>query len=245
VRAVVTRTALDTQIIRDRIERRNEMLAVKGPIRSFFHVHKAIRTELSSLADQVEKLDVGSDFSTFGDKVSFLSDVVQAHAGGEEKFLYPAVDELRRDVSNAYRWDHKVDEEYFQEIKDCIARLKTTREQSDLEGLKRNVHALHSFLSAHAQKEDDLLMPLIDSEVSPEKQGEMVGRISAHIPPELMERMLKWMVGIFTVEEGADFLGIVQSGAPSERFAVMMEWVRETLPARDWEELLEKMPDLA
>ena len=222
------------------------MSVVKGPIRSFFHVHKAIKTELNSMADQVEKLDVDSDFSTsLGGRVNFLSDVVKAHAGGEEEFLYPVVDELRRDLSNAYRWDHKVDEKYFGEIKGCITRLETTGQQSDLDSLKWHVHALQSFLSAHAQKEDDLLLPLIDSELSPEKQGEMVGQISAHIPPELLEPMLKWIVGALTVEERADFLGIVQGGAPPERFAVMMEWVKETLPARDWGELLEKQPGLA
>jgi len=221
------------------------MSIIKGPVRSMVHVHKAIRTELNTLADQVEKLQVGSDFSAFEDRVSFLSDAVHVHAEGEEEVVYPAVDELRRDVSSAYSWDHKVDEQYFREIKECISRLKTNGKQSDLDDLKRKVHVLKSFLSAHAQKEDDLLVPLIDSEVSPEKQGEMVGRISAHIPPEMMERMIKWMVGIFTVEESADFLGIIQRGAPPEGFAVMMGWVRETLPARDWGELQERMPALA
>jgi hypothetical protein len=139
----------------------------------------------------------------------------------------------------------KVDEEYFGEIKGCITRLGTTGQQSDLDSLKWHVHALQSFLSAHAQKEDDLLLPLIDSELGPEKQGEMVGQISAHIPPELLEPMLKWIIGALTVEERADWLGIIQGGAPPEGFVVMMAWVNESLPAADWGELLEKKPGLA
>jgi hypothetical protein len=136
-------------------------------------------------------------------------------------------------------------------LPDIITQYPAMRKVLDGYGLKGcggptgPLESVAWFARAHAPKEDDLLVPLIDSEVSLEKQGEIVGRISAYIPPEMMEGMVKWMVGIFTVEESADFLGIIQSGTPPEGFAVVMEWVRETLPARDWGELLEKMPALA
>ncbi len=142
-------------------------MQIKGPIRAIFYVHKAIRTELDTLRDLAEKLELSTDFSEIEDRVNFLGDVVNAHAMGEEDAFYPAMDELRRDISKAYSWDHELDEKLFQNVKESIARMKGGGNQSDLDSLKRNVYALNSTLSAHAQKEDDLLIPLTDKEIDP------------------------------------------------------------------------------
>ncbi len=96
----------------------------------------------------------------------------------------------------------------------------------------------------YVHKENDLLVPLTDKEMDPGKQGAMVGKISARIPPPLMERALKWIVGIISPEERADYLGILKRGIPPERFDVMAGWVSEALSEGEWREFLSQMPEL-
>jgi iron-sulfur cluster repair protein YtfE (RIC family) len=218
-------------------------MQIKGPIRVIFYVHKAIRAELDTVRDLAEKLELNSDFNEIEERVNFLADIVDAHAQGEEDAFYPAMDELRRDISQVFSWDHKIDEGYFQAIKQSITKIKGGGNQSDLASLKRNVYALHATLSAHAQKEDDLLVPLTDKEMDLGKQGEMVGKISAKIPPHLMEKALKWIVRIISPEERADYLGIVKRAVPPEGFDMMAGWVREALTADEWRELSSRLPD--
>lgn len=219
-------------------------MQIKGPVRAILYTHKAIKAELATLRDAAEKLELNANFDQIGEKVEFLHDAVSAHAAGEEAAFYPAADELRRDISQVYQWEHKVDEEYFKNIKGYIASLRNDGRPPDLREIKRNVYALHATLSTHAQKEDDLLVPLIDSELEPLRQGEMVGKIVAAVPPELMEKVFKWIVGAISTAERADYLGIVKKGAPPERFQVMVGWVRQVLPGDQWQELVAAMPEL-
>ncbi len=217
-------------------------MQIKGPIRAIFYIHKAIRTELDTLRDLAEKLELDSDCSEIERRVNFLADVVDAHAQGEEGAFYPAMDELRRDISLVFSWDHKIDEGYFQAIKQSITKIKGGGNQSDLVGLKRNIYALHATLGAHAQKEDDLLIPLADREMDLGEQGEMVGKISAKIPPHQMEEGLKWIVGTISLEERADYLGIMKRGVPPESFDMIAGWVKEVLTADEWQELSSRLP---
>jgi len=214
---------------------------IKGPIRSILYAHKAIRTELDVLRDITEKLDLDADFDEIKGRVNFLSNFVDSHAKAEEEVFYPAVDELRRDTSKPFNWDHKLEEKHFQSVKETLAKIKRYRNPSNFEGLKWNVYALSATLSAHAQKEDDLLVPILDEEVDPGKQGEMVGKFVSHIPPHLMEKGVKWIIGILSPEERVDYLGIIKRGIPPEKFDAVTGWVRETVSEDEWKELLNRM----
>ncbi len=220
------------------------IIKIKGPMRSIFYVHNAIKTELDMLVNLIEKLSLSDNFNEFEDRIIFLNDVVRVHAEGEEDVFYPVIDELRKDMSKAFSWDHVIDEKYFYAIRESITRIKSGGNQTDLESLKREIHALNATLSAHAQKEDDLLVPMIDKEIDFSRQGEIVGKIVAHIPPHLMERMFKWIVSIVSLEEKADFIGIIKKGAPPEKFDAMRGWVKEILSEKEWGELLKQMPEL-
>lgn len=216
-------------------------MEIKGPIRAILYVHKVIQAELDRLASLASGLELGADFDGFGKRVNFLSDFVDIHVKGEDNVFYPAADGLRKDISKAYSWDHRLDEKYFQTIKEGINKLKGVGSKGDLDTLRRNIYDLRATLSAHAQKEDDLLVPLIDQEMPPPKQGEMFGKLMADLPMHKIEEMFKWIISTLSMEERADYLGIIKKGAPPEQFAVMMGWVKGGLSENEWKELLSRM----
>ena len=84
-----------------------------------------------------------------------------------------------------------------------------------------------------------MLVPLTDKEMDPGKQRAMVSKISTRVPLQLMERALRWLVGIISPEESADYPGI-----PPDRFGVMASWIRETLSEGKRRELISQMPEL-
>ncbi len=221
-------------------------MQIKGPIRGFFYAHKAIRTELAALANLAERLAPNANINEFEDRLEVLHILVKAHAGGEEDGFYPGLDRVRKDISKAYIWDHKLDEELFESIKKSIARIKGNGKPSDIESLRMDMLTLKATLSAHAQKEDDLLVPLADAEMPLSEQGAIAGKVVAGIPPHLRERIFKRIViSALTTEERADYIGLVNKGLPPEVFQTMVGWVREVLPANDWKDLVQMTPELA
>lgn len=217
---------------------------INGPIRVMHYPHKAIRTELASLVDLAEKLDVNSDFNELEERVKSLNEMVEFHAKGEEDFVYPACDELRNDISKAYLWDHDVDKKYFQGINECISKIKESKNQSDFDDLKSNLFGLKVILTAHADKEDDLIVPMIDAEVPPPQQGEMLAKINEHMPQDRMVPMFKWLLDRISTEDIADYMGIIKQGAPPEQFNGITSIVKGVLSGDQWNELLKLMPGL-
>lgn len=217
---------------------------IKGPVKGFLYAHKVIRAELAALADLAEKLQPNSSVEEFEDRVEVLHTFVEAHAGGEEDGFYPGLDRLRKDISKAYLWDHKLDEKLFDSIKKSIARIKGNGSLSDIESLKRNTLTLKATLSAHAQKEDDLLVPLADAKMPLEEQGAIVGKISARLQPQMMGRVVKLFADTLSSEERADWIGLVKRGLPPEVFQGMVGLVRQGVSEKDWQDLLQLLPEL-
>jgi hypothetical protein len=221
-------------------------MQIKGPVRGFFYAHKAIRTELSALANLAGRLDPNANIDEFEDRLEVLHILVKAHAGGEEDGFYPGLDRVRKDISKAYIWDHKLDEELFESIKKSIARIKSNGKPSDIESLRMDMLTLKATLSAHAQKEDDLLVPLADAEMPLSEQSAIAGKVVAGIPPHLMERIFKRIViSALTTEERADQMGMMKKELPPEVFQTMVGWLREALSANDWKDLVQITPELA
>ncbi len=220
-------------------------MQIQGPVRGFFYAHKAIRTELSALADLAERLDPNANIDEFEDRLEVLHTLVKAHAEGEEDDFYPGLDRIRKDISRAYSWDHKLDEELFESIKKSIDRIKGNGKPSDIESLRRDMLTLKATLSAHAQKEDDLLVPLADAEMPLSEQGVIVGKVVASIPPQLMERIFKRiLISALTTEERADQISLLKKGLPQDVFQTVVGWVREALSANDWKDLVQITPGL-
>jgi len=212
-------------------------MEIKGPIRAINYPHKAIRCELNSLVDLVESATLGSDFSEMENRVNLLKKFVEFHADAEEDYVYPALNSLHANIADAYSWDHKVDAEYFQNITLALQKVKNGGTEDNLQNLRRNIIALRTLLHAHSKKEDDLLIPIIDTEISPPDQGAMLGKISSKIPPDFARETVPFLFGYLTTAERADYLGIMRQGMPPENFDMMMGWLGDALPSNDMEEL--------
>lgn len=194
---------------------------------------------MAYLVELAEKLTPGSSVDHFEERFNFLYDIVEIHAQAEDDLLYPDLDELREDITLSFMLEHDLDKDYFQLIKQSIERIKENGTGTCLDDLKRTVRGLQALLNAHIQKEEDLLFPLADQELNPEVHAELVGKLVAYIPPRLLDRMLKWIVGFLTLDEQADFIGLLLKGAPSS--FVVKDWIKQIFAEDEWRDLADRL----
>lgn len=105
--------------------------------------------------------------------VQFLQHHVLPHARAEEQILYPVVDRLEGAhlASALLRWDHTEIERLTDQLHTSWQRMMSDHLlTNDIERHVREVLlALHSLLVLHFSKEDDLVIPLLESSISQEE----------------------------------------------------------------------------
>ena len=114
--------------------------------------------------------------------IQFLQHHLLPHARAEEQFLYPVIDRLEgaRLGSALMRWDHT-------EIQRLTTELHVTWEKmignhlltADVErNLRETLLSLHSIAIQHFTKEDELLVPLLESTISQDEADSIVHDMS-------------------------------------------------------------------
>lgn len=112
--------------------------------------------------------------------LGFLRGTLLPHAEGEEKFLYPEIAQLlgHVDATAPMIHDHVA-------IRTLADRLADT-EASDVVSLQELLYGLHALITVHFQKEEEIYLPLLDSqplEVTQEilkRIGERAGEPHGH-----------------------------------------------------------------
>lgn len=223
------------------------MVDVKGPIRAYLYPHKAILVELESLEKKSMSLHMegGGDLEEFKRRLEFLKMFFDAHEAGEEAALYPAADSVRKDIAKPFEWDKHVAEEYFRMIFDAIGEFGKSRERSASLRIVMGMSALRASLGPHESKEDEVLLPLIDSGLDARAQGEVVGKAMSKFDPSAVENVEKFLIKRLSQNERVEFLKVVKLGASPEIFNAIIGWVKEVLSEDEWKELKAKMPELA
>lgn len=220
---------------------------LKGPIKAYLYPHKAILVELESLETKSMTLHMGNagELEELKHRLEFLKMFFDAHEAGEEASLYPAAGSLRKDIEKPFEWDRHVSEEYFRMIFDAIEEFRKSNERSASLKIVMGMSALRASLGPHETKEDEILLPLIDSGLDARAQGEVVGKAMSKFDPSSVEDVEKFLIKRLSQNERAEFLKVVKLGASPEIFNAIIGWVKEVLSEDEWKELKTKMPELA
>jgi len=222
------------------------MVEIKGPISGYLYPHKVILVELENLEKLSATLITRSDvLLEFEKRINFMKLFFIAHEDGEEAALYPTAERLRKGSSKPFEWDRHLNEQYFQAISAAIAEYKTSKNlQTAAVKLAQATAALRAFLGAHEVKEDEILLPLLDAELTPPEQGKVIGAAMSKFPPSSVEEVEKFLIKRLNQPERIGFLKVIKQGAPLETFKAITVWVKEVVSPEEWKELTDKMPEL-
>jgi len=109
--------------------------------------------------------------------LQFIQHHLLPHARAEEQFLYPVLDRLERARlgSALLRWDHGEMERHAGDLQGHWEKLVSNRLMTD--DVERRVRetllGLHDLIIQHFTKEDDLVVPLLEANLSQEEVDEI------------------------------------------------------------------------
>jgi hemerythrin-like domain-containing protein len=221
---------------------------MEGPIRSVRYIHKVIQAELGTLEGAVAQLQPGdgTQAAEIEGRFGFLHDTVKSHHKGEEDALLPAIDERACPVSAPYLLDHRTDQGHLHEIVASFLRFAGTGDKGERAELLRRLNRLtiivRSSMTVHIQKEEEILIPLIEEHFSFEEQADIVKRAVAHFSPEQQRHVSPWMLKALTQDEQGDYLRLLAEGMPPEAFQTMIGWIAEGVSPREWVQIVRRLP---
>ena len=111
------------------------------------------------------------------ESLQFVRHHLLPHARAEEQFLYPVLDRLERARlgSALLRWDHEQMEKLSEDLRREWEKLVSNRLMTD--DVERRVRetllGLHDLIVGHFTKEDDLVVPLLEANLSQEEADEI------------------------------------------------------------------------
>jgi len=224
---------------------------MESPARSIRFVHKAIQTEIDTLERDVARLAAGDsdEAAEMAHRFDFFYRVLKAHEDGEEDTFFPALDQRVYPVSAPYLLDHQADQGHIREVIESLGLLAGNPDERTRGDILRRINRLAMVLDAataiHIQKEETILLPLIEQNFSIEEQEDITGRAVAHVPPELMQEMFPWLVRSLPPEDQEAFLRDMMQTVPPNVFHMMSGLLATRLPADQWAEIVRRLPEAA
>ncbi|HEY0593823.1 MAG TPA: hemerythrin domain-containing protein [Thermoanaerobaculia bacterium] len=147
------------------------------PTASFRAEHAEVKEHLrhiDSMAGSLPSQDEAKRAKTAGFIVEFLTDHILTHAAWEEKNLYPAVDKRTtagaRPFTGTMRYEHGI-------IGRRIADLRSAASGSGFDAARfvRDTDRLLGLIAAHFEKEEEVLLPVLDESMTREQVESELG----------------------------------------------------------------------
>jgi iron-sulfur cluster repair protein YtfE (RIC family) len=123
--------------------------------------HKSLKLRVAEIAEaskEIPGLDVDQRRDVVAGTLGFLRGELRLHAEAEEEWLYPEIaHQLRHPASMAgMAFDHKLLREQIEELE--------TVDMEDAASLQAVLYGVHTLLTAHFRKEEEVYLPLLEYE---------------------------------------------------------------------------------
>lgn len=206
-------------------------------------IHKALRAQMTDALLGVGRMDCGDQPEvTFAlDAVVDLLDALRAHVAHENEFMHPAINAARSNGAQRTADDH---EEHLASIVELEMAVQRVRDAS---GRDRDFAAallyrqLALFLAENLQHmhiEETANNAILWENYSDSELMALHERLLSSIPPEAMQKTMRWMVPAMSHPERAHMMLDMQAKAPPSVFAAVVESMRNLLSHRDFDKLV-------
>lgn len=158
------------------------MVAVTKPLRDE-HLDLLPRIEmLRTLADRIGEIEDDDLHRELYEVHSFLTTHLEPHAVAEDRVLYPAVARLMGApaATATMSRDHVEVVRMTEELGGLRVRIAEGPPTPDDEkALRRVLYGLHALVQVHFAEEEDVLLPILDANLSPGEAREMFEAMEA------------------------------------------------------------------
>jgi hemerythrin-like domain-containing protein len=135
---------------------------------------------LDTAANEVDRWSRDEALHVLGDVVGFLRGHLVPHATAEEHVLYPAVEEAMAapGATATMRADHTEIVGRIDRLADTVATIEERWPDGDLvRDLVHQLVGLSAILQLHFNKEEEVLLPVLDASLSADEAAQLFGRM--------------------------------------------------------------------
>ena len=209
----------------------------------YMSIHKAMRQFMFDTTYRVGRMDINDDGEMVAtlDEVDALLHECSGHLKRENEFVHPALESRAAGSSNRIMEEHFDHIDAIDALHTEVLALRTAAPQ------KRAIlaRALYLHLTlfvadnlTHMHVEETAHNSILWAKFSDAELEEIHHRILASIDESEMAGVLRWMVPAITHQERASMFGAMQaSPMPRDAFNAVLELVRPTLEANNWQKL--------
>ncbi|GMV43861.1 MAG: hypothetical protein AMXMBFR64_55770 [Myxococcales bacterium] len=151
------------------------------PTQVFRDTHKELQVHLGHVKEWVGSLDTKpqAEREAIMKRVTaFLREHIGEHAKVEEARLYPLVDRYAHDGALRYtdtmRWEHGIIGKKIEALEDMA------NGKADATGFARSADRLLGIIEAHFEKEEEVLLPVLDARATAKEVEDALGGHGGH-----------------------------------------------------------------
>ncbi|RZB91645.1 Zinc finger protein BRUTUS isoform C [Glycine soja] len=196
---------------------------ISCPLDELLLWHKAIKQELSDLAETARKIQLSEEFSnlsSFSGRLQFITEVCIFHSIAEDRVIFPAIKaELH------FLQDHTDEELQFDKLRCLIDSIQSAGADSSSAEfyfkLSSHTEQITDTILKHFEDEEAQVLPLARKLFSPQRQRELLYESLCSMPLKLIECVLPWLVGSLNQTEVRSFLQNMYMAAPATDHALV------------------------
>lgn len=207
------------------------------PLDAIRAIHNAFRKDMAAIdASAYEAARGRGGLGLVLKRYSFFNEVLVWHAGGEEEFVFPALESVASLVAEAYERDHRGLDSLFESLHKAVT-------ESDPLATARATAAFSFHLGIHLDKEEAHLYRIFNERVSLPNQGAIMGKMAQKIPQKRFPEVVGWLYPLIGHNDRENMTRLWQQALPEPAFAGAIKLIQAAI-GNDWAELTRRTPEL-
>ena len=209
-------------------------------------IHKAIRHMMYATAHSLGVADFEDEKGANAALASLESTIslLITHAGHEEKFVHPALEERAPGFIESFEKDHGSDERAYAQLRKLSSDVASANGGRKSE-LGNEIYDIYNqFVGTyldHLYREEHELQQALWDNFTDEELGAIDEAIMADASPELMAQFLTLICGSFNPGDLALMLGGMKGGMPTEAYQGMLQAAESATPSDIWAKVKERI----
>ena len=207
------------------------------PVDAIIAIHNAFRKDLAGIDSAALALARGKTGPEQElERFRFFNEVLVWHAKGEEIAVFPALEAVAPDVSEAYIMDHHG-------LDACFDVLNAAVSAHDALETARASAAFKFHLDIHLRKEDAHLYRLFSERIPMPEQAKAGSLMASTVPQERFPELIAWMFPLIGDNDRENMTRIWQMVMPAPVFGGIKQLIHQAV-GEGWAELTRRIPTL-
>ena len=222
-----------------------------GPMSMYVYVHDAILREVADIEDAAKELkwDDPAEVQKRAARLGWFRSMTRRHEDSEEEVLFPALNGRISFVAESYEFDHDDFENHvFEGISGALAGLSQATATSELRGYGEQMYresvALNEHMRLHISKENELLLPHLETEFDVSEQADIAGAMAGMFDPQLMAQVVNFTYGWHSAGDREGMLRFLNVILPQPAYEGLTGYLKEN-NQDSWPEMEKRLSDLA